>query len=374
MLGLYIHIPFCKEKCHYCDFFSFRGKAELMGPYVEALIHEIDSFENEDLDIDTIYIGGGTPSILMLSSIESIMAHVRAAFRIKDNAEITIEVNPGTVKFDALKAYSAMGINRLSMGAQSFNKKQLKRLGRIHLAKYISSTIKAARAAGFENISLDLIYGLPDETLEELITDIKAGIELGVDHLSLYGLIIEEGTQFFAEYEKGTLNLPTEELLLQMRETGTTLLEKAGFSHYEISNYGKKGFFSKHNLIYWQNENYLGLGANASSYWQGERYKNMDSISGYIAEKKENKSSKLDCYKIGNKEAIEEGILLGLRLIDGINIYEFKKRYDIDLLEMYKEPIRLLKEEGCLKIDNGQLYLTLRGLAISNYCLGMFLC
>ena len=345
-----------------------------MIPYVEALIREINLFKNKNLDIDTIYIGGGTPSILILFYIESIMTHIRAIFRIKDNAEITIEVNPGTVRFDDLKAYSAIGINRLSIGAQSFCNKHLKRLGRIHLAKDISSTVKAARTAGFENISLDLIYGLPDETLEDLIADIKAGIELNVNHISLYGLIIEEETEFFIEYKKGTLNLPTEELLLKMREVGNILLERAGFIHYEISNYGKKGFFSKHNLIYWQNENYLGLGSNASSYWQGKRYKNLDSISGYIAEKKENKSSKLDCYKIGNKEAAEEGIFLGLRLIDGINIYEFKERYGIDLLETYKEPISFLREEGYLKNDNEQIYLTYRGLAVFNCCLKMFLC
>ena len=374
MLGLYIHIPFCKEKCHYCDFFSFRGKDDLMDPYVEALIHEINSFKNDDLDIDTIYMGGGTPSILMLSYIESIMAHVKKCFKVKDDAEITIEVNPGTVNKEKLAAYRAIGIKRLSMGAQTFKETHLKRLGRVHSVEDIKSTVQAGRKAGFENISLDLIYGLPDETLEELIEDVKAGIELGVDHLSLYGLIIEESTPFYKAYEKGNLNLPHEELLLQMRETGSHLLAKAGFIHYEISNYGKKGFFSKHNLIYWQCENYIGMGANASSYWQGQRYKNNDSISGYIAEKKENKNSKLDCYKIGNKEAIEEGILLGLRLIDGINIYEFKKRYNVDLLEVYQEPIKVLKDEGCLEFNDGQLYLTPRGLAISNYCLGMFLC
>lgn len=311
----------------------------------------------------------------MLSSIESIIFHIRAIFKIKDNVEVTIEVNPATVNLNDLKAYVALGINRLSVGAQSFYEKHLKRLGRVYSAEDIDSTIKAARTVGFENISLDLMYGLPDETLEELTIDIKSGIELDVDHLSLYGLTIEEGTRFFLEYKKGNLNLPSEELYLKMKETSNILLKKAGFIHYEISSYGKKNFFSKHNLIYWKNENYLGLGANASSYWQGERYKNLDSISGYIAKNKENKSSKIDCYKIKNKEAIEEGIFLGLRLIDGINIYEFNKKYNINLLEIYKEPINLLQKEGYLKNNNNkQMYLTQKGLNIYNYCIGTFLC
>ena len=276
----------------------------------------------------------------MLSYIESIMTSIKTVFRIKDGAEITIEVNPNTVNKEKLEAYRLIGINRLSMGAQTFNKGHLKRLGRIHSVEDIRATVNA----GFNNIYLDLIYGLSDETVEEVIEDITESIQLGVNHVSLYGLIVEEGPPFFKANEKGNLNLPEEELLLQMRAAGTGLLEEAGFIHYEISNYDKKGFLSKHNLIYWHNENYIGLGANASSYWQGERYKNQDNIVAYIAEKKEDKNSKLDCFKIGNKEAIKEGIFLGLRLIDGININEFKKRYNIDWLEVYEKPIKLLKK------------------------------
>lgn len=373
MLGLYIHIPFCKEKCHYCDFFSFKGKDELMEPYVKALISEIKSFENKGLDIDTVYIGGGTPSILMLDSIKDIMNALKSVFNINKEAEITIEVNPGTVTLADLKGYQGLGINRLSMGAQSFKDKQLKKLGRIHTSKAIGETVAFGRKAGFKNISLDLIYGLPDETIADVRTNVAEGIALGVDHLSLYGLIIEEETPFYKMLAEGNLNLPDEETLLQMRDEGTDLLAENGFKRYEISNYGKTGFQSKHNLIYWHNEPYIGIGANASSYWQNKRYRHVDSIKAYIEDSKQGIFREIDSYEVGNEEAIEEGILLGLRLIDGIDINEFKKRYTIDLRQTFGEAIAALKEGECLKETEDRIFLTPKGLAISNYCLGMFL-
>ena len=326
-IGLYIHIPFCKQKCSYCDFCSYAEKQDLISKYIKCLLQEIKEvgsnnradFENgkDDLfSVKTIYIGGGTPSLIESKYIVQIMEEIKSNFELDENAEITIEVNPGTVTLEKLEDYNKVGINRLSIGLQSTHEHLLKEIGRIHTYLDFLDTYRFTREAGFENINVDLMIGLPNQTLAEVQDSIEEIVSMEPEHISVYSLILEEGTPLFKKVEEG-LELPDEELERKMYWTVKRILEANGYNHYEISNFAKQGYESKHNLDCWNQKEYIGFGVAAHSYTNGIRYSNIENLEQYIKNYEEDKTEEnLVFHEKQDMEAMQkEYMLLGLRKI-----------------------------------------------------------
>nr|MBC8282904.1 radical SAM family heme chaperone HemW [Nitrospinota bacterium] len=285
-LGLYLHIPYCLHKCGYCDFNSHPENREESIHYVEALLNELKNYSSalKGYSIPTVFMGGGTPTILPPSQLKKILETVRLNFNLTADCEITIEANPATIKLQTLEEIRQAGYNRISIGVQSFDEKELQLLERVHNEEEIHSTVLRARAAKFENLSMDLMFALPDQTTEKWHSHLKQAIAKNPDHLSTYNLTIEPATAFFKLHEKGKLCLPHEDIQLEMYESTLQILEEAGYEQYEISNFSKPGLESQHNINYWNNGEYLGVGAGASSYLNGERFKNKNIPSQYIRE------------------------------------------------------------------------------------------
>ena len=369
-LGIYIHIPFCWKKCNYCDFISF-SKMELADQYLIALINEIKASKYKDYIIDTIYFGGGTPSAIPSEYVRKIFIALQESFDLSNLNEVSIEVNPGTVTKEKLEEYFDIGINRVSVGVQSFDSNMLKRLGRIHTKENVYDTIDLIRKAGFENYSLDLMYGLPEDSLERIVSDLSEAIALKPKHISIYGLIIEEGTKFEKDYAEGKLILPTDEDLLLMRHLINQSLLIAGYKRYEISNYCQPGFESRHNLIYWHNEDYLGFGLGSTSKIDNCRYRNTQVLEDYIDIG--NDLAKYDLVEIDDNMAMEDGIILGLRLSKGLDLIDFVTRYNIDIREKYREAISELEQLKLISLEDDHLRLTENGFDVANYCMVKFL-
>ena len=282
-IGIYVHIPFCKQKCKYCDFISFQCMEDKFEDYFKYLIKEIENKSEEVMDeIDTIYIGGGTPSIVPAEYIEQVLKEIFGKYKVSKNAEITIEVNPGTVDEEKLKKYLSIGINRLSIGLQSTNDKLLKMLGRVHTYKEFEDVFEKARNVGFKNINVDLMIGLPNQTTEDVDESLEKIIDKNPEHISVYSLIIEENTNMFDLINEGILELPSEDLERKMYWRVKETLELNGYNHYEISNFSKVGFESKHNMNCWNQHEYLGFGVAAHSYFDGMRYSNINDLKQYI--------------------------------------------------------------------------------------------
>lgn len=376
MMGLYIHIPFCVKKCDYCDFLSFDQTEFFMrDAYVDALISEIMAMKHQNIrkKLTSIYMGGGTPSILTAVQFSRIMEAVYDVFEWSEDGEFTIEVNPGMVDALKIKTYLDAGVNRVSMGLQSDEEEMLKTLGRIHDYDVFLESYNMMRAMGIVNISLDLMFGLPGQTLESFQATVEKTIELAPEHLSIYGLIIEPGTAFESQYKKGLLDLPDEEVERQMYWWAHDALERKGYEHYEISSYGKAGRTGRHNRSYWTLEPYLGVGLGAASYLNQNRYKNTDDLNSYLK-----KSHQLDEIRIleqtGNSiNKLEEVFFLGLRQLKGVNLVALTKDYEEVLLNPYQPIIKKLVEEEMLIEKDGWIRLTRRGLDLSNYVLAQFI-
>ena len=325
-LGIYVHIPFCKSKCIYCDFISFQGKEEMIAKYIDTLLEEISTCDlnKEEYLVKTIYFGGGTPSFIDSKNIESILNILKEKFNLSSDVEITIEVNPGTVTKEKLTEYFRCGINRLSIGLQSTNDNLLKLIGRIHTYQEFLDTYNFAREVGFKNINVDLILGLPTETLQDIEEDLNKIVSLNPEHISCYSLIVEEGTKLEEKIKNRELMLLPEELERKMYWKIKNTLEEKGYIHYEISNFARLGYESKHNLACWNQEEYIGFGLAAHSYINNKRYSNTEDLDKYIEQKGLNKNVN----EIQNKEAkMKEFMLLGLRKISGVKISEFKNRF-----------------------------------------------
>lgn len=378
-LGLYIHIPFCAKKCDYCDFKSFENKDNLIDEYIKWLNYEIKSIGegnkndfNSNLDslinLKTIYIGGGTPSFINSNYIKILLETIKNNFQMDENAEITIEVNPGTVTREKLKDYKSVGINRLSVGSQSTNNRILKEIGRIHTYNDITNTYNLARSMGFNNINLDLMIGLPKQTIDDVISSINDILEMNPEHISVYSLILEEGTKFYEKWEKNELILPNDEEERNMYWAVKKMLEKAGYIHYEISNFAKPGFESKHNLDCWNQKEYIGVGVAAHSYTNNIRYSNIDNIEQYIQNYKN--GSELDNLVFHEKQDIQnkmkEYMILGLRKIDGIHIQEFKRKFGNNPIILFKNELDKLVKEDLIEIDGDIIKLTFKGLDLAN--------
>jgi len=358
-IGIYIHIPFCKQKCSYCDFTSFANRNEYVNEYIKKLKEEINSENLSKYKITTVYIGGGTPSYIDSKYIREILELINK----KDCQEITIEINPGTVNKQKLQDYYNAGINRLSIGLQTTNDKLLKTIGRIHTFEDFCKTYKLAREVGFKNINVDLMIGLPTQTIKDVKDSLNILININPEHISVYSLILEEGTVLEQMVNSGELKMIDEELEREMYWNVKQRLEKEGFKHYEISNFAKENYESKHNLNCWEQKEYLGFGLSAHSYINKTRYSNTEILSRYLENAKENRQT----HEIQEEEAErKEYMLLGLRKLDGINIQKFKNKFIENPIYIYREELNKLAQGKLIEIDTNNIKLTNKGIDLAN--------
>lgn len=394
-LSLYIHIPFCVRKCGYCDFLSAPADEKARDRYVQALLTEIERYqgtETADRKIKTLYIGGGTPSILSVDQLDCIIQKIKCTFNFCDDIEASMEMNPGTASKEKCRALYQMGINRLSIGLQSTNDKELNTLGRIHSYEDFINTYTWCREAGFQNINVDLMAALPYQTVESYTTGLRKIIRLAPEHISAYSLILEEGTPFYQKYNSGCYPLPDEEQERLMYRETEQILAQAGYERYEISNYAKKGYACRHNLVYWQGGDYLGLGLGSSSYMDGVRFHNTTDLNTYV-----NQGAYVeDREELSVQAKMEEFMFLGLRVMAGVSGTEFEKRFGKTMEDVYGDVLRKHEEEGLLRIErrearkedrkeasaaepaNGKtnierVMLTAKGVDVSNYVFADFL-
>ena len=421
-LSIYIHIPFCKKKCLYCDFLSAPACGQERESYVKALLREISFMADKasEYEVISIFLGGGTPSLLNKSQVERIMSAIRKEYCLTQDCEITIECNPATADYDKLAYFKACGINRLSIGLQSANDKELKELGRIHNYRQFLETFKAARKAGFTNINIDIMSALPGQTVESYTDTLQKVIALNPEHISAYSLIIEEGTPFYDRYGENREasiiskaneaaqsidyapmypSLPDEDTERKMYHVTKMILEKAGYLRYEISNYAKKNYECRHNLTYWTGISYLGFGIGAASYFKGYRFKNRQDIQTYEELFSNNRSLMLqsvgrkewqcmqsnvagqmifhnfheEIQSLSVEEQMEEFMFLGLRMMDGVKKADFRQQFQKDMDVQYGKVLQKLEKQGMIKQTQDTVMLTARGIDVSNVVLAEFL-
>lgn len=368
-LELYLHIPFCVKKCGYCDFLSGAAGPEKQKEYVEALCREIDTGYGNDRIVSTIFIGGGTPSILPGAWIGQIMEHVREHYKLDDHGEISMEANPGTVDREKLEAYKAAGINRLSFGCQSADNRELKELGRIHTWETFLESYHLAREAGFGNVNVDLMSGLPGQTAVSWEKSLRKVLELKPEHISAYSLIIEEGTPFAS----GKLDLPDEDEERLMYERTHEIMEEYGFHQYEISNYASPGRECRHNVGYWQRKEYLGLGLGSASLMDETRFSNTRDFREYVENSGQPEKIRRDVEKLDISSQMEEFMFLGLRMTQGIREEDFWKKFGVSIDSIYEKVIRKYCDTGFLKREDGRIWFTRKGISVSNPILAEFL-
>lgn len=371
-LELYIHIPFCVKKCAYCDFLSGPASNQQIEEYVQALIEEIRYYKEfvKKYEVSTVFWGGGTPSLLTGEQMKALMEALGQTFFIRQNAEITMEANPGTVTVEKLLACQKAGINRISFGLQSVNNEELKMLGRIHTYEEFLESYEAARKAGFQNINVDLISAIPKQTVSSWEQTLQTIISLQPEHISAYSLIVEEGTTFAKLYGEGCKLehlLPMEEDERRMYERTEELLREAGYHRYEISNYAKEGYECQHNLGYWERKEYLGLGLGASSLIEETRFHNTDEMEEYLRDANNPILLRREQEKLDRQEQMEEFVFLGLRKIRGIQEEKFAEMFGEDIWDCYGRNLERVIKEGLLEREEGVLRLTRKGIDVSNY-------
>ena len=363
-VALYIHIPFCKQKCFYCDFPSYARKDDLMSDYIEALLIELKE-KIKGYKVRSLFIGGGTPSYLNEENLRELMKVIKN-INFVENAEKTIECNPGTVSEEKFNIMKDGGINRLSFGLQTTKNNLLKGIGRIHTFEAFKDNYKLARSVGFNNINIDMMFGLPNQSVKDWTESLEEVAKLNPEHISAYSLIIEEGTPFYKLYNEDKLKLPSEEEEREMYKKCKDILIENGYHQYEISNYAKEGKECLHNEVYWMCDEYIGVGASSSSYIDGKRIKNIDDLREYI-KRIGNGDSIVDEEIINTKnDDIEEFMFMGLRMNCGIEEEEFKKRFNTNVDDIYKDVIEGNINKGLLERKRGRIYLTDRGIELSN--------
>lgn len=368
-IGLYIHIPFCKQKCYYCDFCSFANKLNMQDQYINSIIKEIKNIkEKEQYLIKTIYIGGGTPSIVDSNKIEEIIFEIKNDFKLSKEVEITIEVNPGTITENKMKKYIKCGINRLSIGLQSANDKILKEIGRIHNYIEFERTYELARKAGFKNINVDLMIGLPNQTIKDIDQTLEKILEKNPEHISVYSLIIEEGTILQKKIEKGEVKLLDEDIERAMYWRVKDALEKNNYIQYEISNFSKPSYESRHNTDCWKQKEYIGVGISAHSYLNSTRFSNICNIEEYIKniQNKEYEKNVIIHEKQDSNTMMNEYMILGLRMINGIDIEKFKNKFQINPIKKYQKEVERMKKADLLEIKDKNIMLTKKGIDFAN--------
>lgn len=368
MLGLYIHIPFCIKKCKYCDFNSFKLNVDEKRKYLNSLKREMELYKVnlEDKSIDSVFVGGGTPSILNEEEIKILFQNIKNNFRIKDSAEITMECNPGTLTLNKLKTMKACGVNRLSIGLQAVQNNHLEYIGRVHTYEEFEKNYYQAKEVGFENINIDLMYALPNQSKEDWMESLEKVVKLNPTHISAYSLILEENTELFNMYQKHEFKLLDEDTDIEMYEYTINYLKSNGYNQYEISNYAQKGFECKHNILYWKCENYVGLGVSASGFLNEIRYNNLCELDKYEEIIHSGKKPIEWEEKLSIKDEIEENIFLGLRMNEGIKFKGFYEKYNLDFEEEYKIEIDKLKKMELIETNDEGMRLTQKGREISN--------
>jgi oxygen-independent coproporphyrinogen-3 oxidase len=364
--ALYVHIPFCKSKCNYCDFNSFNANEKLMDEYIQALIKEMTLTKDKIDILDTIFIGGGTPSILSLKNIEKLLRGIYENFSIKDDCEITMESNPKTLNLEKLKLLKSLKINRLSMGVQAVSDKNLKFLGRIHSFEDAKKMYNEALKVGFSNINIDMMFSYPNQSLKEWKHALEEVLKLNPKHLSIYSLILEEGTKLYDLYEEGSIEILDDQLDRQMYYFARDILEQNGYHQYEISNFAKDDYECEHNKIYWRCEEYLGIGLSAHSYLNSKRFYNKSNIDEYIKDLENEKLPIKEIKDLTLDEKIEEKIFMNLRMNEGLSLDEFYKLFDIKLENLYSKEIEKLLKDELVVIKDGVIKLSKRGIDLSN--------
>ncbi len=387
-MELYIHIPFCARKCLYCDFLSFDNMDKEENRYVAALTAEIRNYgrllKDQGKSVTTIFIGGGTPSRLDVSNLSAIMDAVHQSFEVIPNAEVTIEANPGTINEAKAKQYLALGINRISVGLQSANNDELELLGRIHTWEQFLLSYESIRRAGFHDVNIDIMTGLPYQTQDKLQNTLTQVMRLQPEHISAYSLIIEKGTPFYQKYMFDTVKqhagmpteaLPSEDDEYRLGKLAQTTLENAGWQRYEISNYAKPGCECIHNTGYWTREEYLGVGLGASSLMDETRFSNIRDFYKYIEaiEAGNFGTIRTDLQPLSKKNQMEEFMYLGLRMTAGVSIWDFQNTFDTSLIATYGDVLRELEAQQLLVQAEGRVFLTDKGLDLSNYCMSKFI-
>jgi oxygen-independent coproporphyrinogen-3 oxidase len=384
-LGLYVHIPFCAAKCVYCDFDSHAGREHLIPAYVQALVEEMRLWSRvaRGRSVQTLYFGGGTPSLVSLERLGAVTRALRDAFAVRDDAEVSLEANPGTVDERYLRGLRDLGFNRLSLGVQSFDDRELQALGRIHSAEDAREAYRAARAAGFDNVNLDLIFGLPGQRLAEWRPSLKEALRLGPEHLSLYTLTVAEGTPLACDVAQGRVPAPDPDRQADMYVWAEDHLAAAGYDHYEISNWSLRGRRCRHNVAYWENREYLGLGAGAHSHLDGRRFANIATPEQYVAIVENagasGTSGQSHMPQLVSVETVDEALamadtlIMGLRLSEGVSLSAFRERFGTELTERYGEKVPDLLSSGLLEMTDGRLRLTRRGRLLGNEVFQRFL-
>lgn len=359
----YVHIPFCTQICYYCDFSKVFIKNQPVDSYLEHLLGEYRSYDIHKLR--TLYIGGGTPTALSAPQLETLLDGLTKNLDLSVLEELTIEANPGDLDADKIAVLKNSAVNRVSLGVQTFDDKMLKKIGRSHLEKDIYENIDRLKLAGFDNISIDLIYALPGQTMDQVKNNVEKAITLDIPHMSLYSLILENHTVFMNRMRRGKLPLPKEELEAEMFEYIIEELERSGFEHYEISNFSKPGFESRHNLMYWDNAEYYGIGAGASGYVNGVRYKNHGPIRHYLSAV-EAGNARVTEEHLSQREQMEEEMFLGLRKKSGVSITRFEEKFGTSFEDLYGQVVRNLCHQGLLQVEGQQIRMTKKGLFLGD--------
>ena len=365
MKAAYIHIPFCHHICHYCDFNKVFMKGQPVDEYLEALEKEMSLSVSKQV-METVFVGGGTPTALNEKQLEKLVSVINRQLNIDTNTEYTFEANPGDLSKEKLAILKNAGVNRLSFGVQTFNDELLKKIGRSHRAKDVFESIENAKTAGFDNISIDLIYSLPGQTKQDFIQSIQTALELGLVHYSGYSLIIEPKTVFYNLLQKGKLPLPGEDAEAEMYETLMEHMGNGGLKQYEISNFAVPGFESRHNLTYWNNEEYYGFGAGAHGYVDGIRQSNFGPLKKYMEPLSNGELPIMDAHKVTIEEKMEEEMFLGLRKTDGVSIRHFEEKFGRNPIDLFAEQIKDWNAKGLLKTDDNRIFLTRQGRLLGN--------
>ncbi|HEL1179569.1 TPA: oxygen-independent coproporphyrinogen III oxidase [Streptococcus equi subsp. zooepidemicus] len=359
----YVHIPFCTQICYYCDFSKVFIKNQPVDAYLEALIKEFESYQINSLK--TLYIGGGTPTAITAKQLDYLLSHLQQHLQLDQLEEFTIEANPGDLTEDKIAVLRQSAVNRISLGVQTFNDKQLKQIGRSHTEAQIYTTIASLKEAGFQNMSIDLIYALPGQTIQQVKENVAKALALDIPHFSLYSLILEHHTVFMNKMRRGKLQLPTEDLEAEMFEYIISEMEASGFEHYEISNFTKPGFESRHNLMYWNNDEYFGCGAGASGYLDGIRYRNRVPIQHYLKAVADG-NARLSEEVLTKEEMMEEELFLGLRKKSGVSVSRFQEKFGLSFESRYGPVVRELQAQGLLVKDKDFVRMTKKGLFLGD--------
>lgn len=372
--SLYVHIPFCASRCFYCDFTTYVAPKEAVESYVDALQGEFQLLSTEATSpLRTVFFGGGTPTLLSAEQLRRVLHSLRQSFAISGDAEITLEANPGTVDVEKLHVLQEYGVNRISFGAQSLNDRLLMTIGRLHDADAVYKGVELAHASGFQHINVDLMFGLPEQSMEDVMSSLRGLFEMNVDHVSAYWLKVEPGTPFAKWQAQGVLPLPGEDAEADMYDLVRDELAAHGYSHYEVSNFARAGGEARHNLVYWRNEPYWAAGVGAHGYVYGVRYENVKSLLEYKRMMAEKTRPFLAQTRVPLREAMEDTMMLGLRLREGVSAARFAQRHGVEMKSMFSDVIHKLSVQGLLEWRDGNLRMTERAWPIANVVFEQFI-